>query len=106
MKYLILALPLLAAACAKGPDSIAPVPMGNAYAGLSCQQAVVDLAAERQTLATLESAQKGAVAGDALGVFFLGIPVASLTGADKAGEIGASKGKTLALEARAQGCGA
>lgn len=106
MKYLtILALPLLAAACAKGPGSIAPVAMGNAYAGISCQQASADLTAERETLAALESKQKGAVAGDAIGVLFIGVPIASLAGGDLSGDIAVSKGKTLALETRVQGCG-
>lgn len=105
MKHLaIIALPLLAAACAKGPDAIQPVSMGNAFSGLSCQQAAADLNAERVTLTALEDAQRGAVAGDAIGVFLLGIPMSSLTGGDKAGEIGAAKGKVLALEARLRGC--
>lgn len=103
-KLAIFALPLLAAACAKGPDAIAPISMGNAFAGASCQDAAQDLAAERQALATLESAQRGAVAGDAIGVFLIGVPMSSLSGGDKAGDIAASKGKVLALEARLRGC--
>ena len=105
MKYLpFLALPLLAA-CAQNPASIAPVSMGNAFAALPCQQAAADLTAERQALAALESKQKGAVAGDAVGVLLLGVPVSSLTGGDVSGHIGATKGKVIALEARAASCG-
>lgn len=100
----IIALPLLAAACAKTPDAIAPVSMGNAYSAVTCQQASAEIMAERQTLAALEDAQRGAVAGDALGVFLFGVPMSSLTGGDKAGEIATSKGKVLALEARLRGC--
>jgi hypothetical protein len=62
------------------------------------------LSAERQTLATREAAQRSAVTGDALGVFLIGVPMSSLSGGDKAGQIGASKGKVLALEARLAGC--
>ncbi len=103
-KYFALAaLPLLAA-CAQGPGSIAPVSMGNAFATLDCAQAVRDLQAERQTLAALESKQKSAVVGDAIGVFLIAVPVSSLTGNDVSGQIGASKGKVLALEARASTC--
>ena len=95
---------LALSACAKSPDSIAPVSMGNAYAGVSCQQAADQLRAERATLAALEGKQRGAVAGDAIGVFLVGIPVSSLTGGNVEGQIAASKGKALALEARLAGC--
>lgn len=100
----IAALPFVAA-CAQSPASIAPVSMGNAYAGVACQQARADLAAERQQLAALEGKQKGAVAGDAIGVFLIGVPVSSLTGGDVSGHIATSKGKVLALEARVASCG-
>lgn len=98
------ALPLIAA-CAASPDSIAPVSMGNAFAGYDCRAAAADLAAERQNLAALEDKQRGAAAGDAIGVFLIGVPVSSLTGGNKAGDIGATKGKVLALEARVAACG-
>jgi hypothetical protein len=101
-------LPILAvaglAACAQSPGSIAPVSMGNAYAGLSCTDARTMLDQERQTLAALESAQQGAVVGDAIGVFLLALPVSSLTGGDREGEIATSKGKVVALEARLASC--
>lgn len=97
-------LPLLAAACAKGPDAIAPVPMGNAYVAMECQNAVNELNAERANLQGLENQQRSARTGDAIGVFLIGVPTSSLTGGDKAGELGASKGKVLALEARVATC--
>lgn len=97
------ALPLMAA-CAASPDSIAPVSLGNAFAGYDCRAAAADLATERQNLAALEGKQRGAVAGDAIGVFLIGVPVSSLTGGNKAGDIGAAKGKILALEARLASC--
>lgn len=92
------------AACAQSPDAIAPVSMSGAFDGLSCQRAAAELTAERMTLASLESAQRGAVAGDALGVFFVGVPISSLTGGDKAGLIAASKGRVIALENRLRAC--
>lgn len=101
----IAAAPMLAlAACAQSPSSIQPVSYGNAFAAVSCQKAAADLNAERQNLASLEAKQKGAVAGDAIGVFLIGVPVSSLTGGDVAGHIAASKGKVLALEARLSSC--
>ena len=107
MKTLIAvsAAALSLAACAKSPDAIAPVSMGNAFAGMHCQQAANDLRAERATLAALEGKQRGAVAGDAVGVFLIGVPVSSLTGGNVEGQLAASKGKVLALEARVASCG-
>lgn len=105
MKFsLPLALLPFVAACAQQPSSIQPVSYGNAFAAMPCNQAAADLNVERQTLASLESKQKGAVAGDAIGVFLIGVPVSSLTGGDVAGQIAASKGKVLSLEARTASC--
>ena len=98
------ALPLLAA-CAQGPGSIQPVATGNAFAEMNCQRAADDLTAERQSLEALSSKQRGAQIGDAIGVFLIAVPVSSLTGGDVAGQIGASKGKIAALEARVASCG-
>lgn len=103
-KIIAIASTLAIAACAQSPGSIQPVSMGDAYSGVSCQSASARLITERQSLAALESKQKAAVAGDAMGVFLLGIPVSSLTGQDVSGEIAASKGRVIALEARAIGC--
>jgi hypothetical protein len=92
------------AACAQSPDSIAPVSMAGAFDGLSCAAARQLLAAETPILAALEDQQRGAVAGDAIGVFLIGVPVSSLTGGNVAGDIAASRGKVLALQARLAGC--
>ena len=70
-----------------------------------CADARAQLAQERQTLAALEAKQRSAAAGDAVGVFLIGVPVSSLTGNDVSGQIGASKGKVLALESRVMSCG-
>jgi hypothetical protein len=78
--------------------------MAGAYNGISCEQARVSLTAERQNLASLSAAQSSAVAGDAVGVFLIGVPVSSLSGGDKAGDIGLSKGKIAAFEARLASC--
>ena len=79
--------------------------MGNAFASYDCRSAAIDLAGERQNLTGLESAQRGAVAGDAIGVLLIGVPTSSPTGANKAGLIGVSKDKIAALEARVVSCG-
>lgn len=105
-RCLALALLPVIAACAPRPDAIAPVSMGNAFAAHDCRAAAADLTAERQRLAGLEQAQRNAATGDAIGVFLIGVPTSSLTGGNKAGEIGSSKGKIIALEARVASCGA
>ena len=103
-KTLPLILILGVAACAKSPDAIAPVAMGNAFSGMACGAASQMLAAERPVLAALEQRQRSAVTADAIGVFLILIPVSSLTGNDVTGELAASKGKVLALEARLASC--
>ncbi len=92
------------AACAKAPGSIAPVSMAGAYDNIACKKAGPMLEQERQTLSALESQQKAARTGDAIGVFLVLIPVSSLTGGDREGAIATSKGKVLALETRLQSC--
>lgn len=101
---MIAALPLLAA-CAPGPDAIQPISLGNAFAGLDCRTAAAERNASAQRLEALSSAQRGAQAGDAVGVFLIGVPMSSLTGGNKAGEIGGEKGKIAALDARLLACG-
>lgn len=105
MRYLTFPAILLVSACAQSPDSIAPVAMpGGMYDHLSCSDAVATRASIGQQLASLEAAQRQAVTGDAIGVFLIGVPTASLTGGDKAGLIAAEKGKAQALDARLLRC--
>lgn len=95
---------LALAACAKNPDSIAPVSLGNAYQALDCATAINELRASISNLEALSSAQRGAVAGDAIGVLLIGVPTSSLTGGNKEGAIAAEKGKIEALRARLASC--
>ena len=102
--FALAAIPFIAA-CAPNPASIAAVPMGaGAYSGLTCQQAVNSLNVERANLDALSAKQRGAATGDAFSVLLIGVPTSGLTGSNVAGEIAASKGKVLSLEARAVGC--
>ena len=91
-------------ACTPRPDSIAPVSMTGAFDDVSCRDANTQLTAERQKLIELEKQQNSAATADAVGVFLVLIPVSKLTGGDKAGEVGTSKGKVLALEQRLSTC--
>lgn len=93
------------AACARNPAAIAPVSMGGAFNDVSCKRAAQLYQQEAAKVPGLVSRQKQAVAGDAVGVFLIGVPASSLTGGDLEGEISATKGKLVALEARVQACG-
>lgn len=101
---LILITTLALSACAKGPDAIAPVPMGNAFQSLTCAEAQTALNGERATLSSLEARQRSAAAGDAIGVFLILVPLSSVAGYDVAGELGASKGRVIAYENRLATC--
>lgn len=70
------------AGCAKPPERIAGVP----NAGPCTTQ-------DRERLAILSNKQSSAAAGDALGVFLVGVPVSSLAGADNETEIAILKGR-------------
>lgn len=104
MKPALILAALALAACAARPDAIAPVSMGNAYAGTSCAEAALLRAQSTASLATLSRQQDQAATGDAIGVILIGVPVSSLAGGDVAGEIAAEKGRLISLDARLQGC--
>jgi opacity protein-like surface antigen len=102
---LISVLAIGLAACAKSPDAIAPVAMPDgSYERFSCPQLAAERTAVAAQLAALEADQRSAVAGDAVGVFLVGVPFSSVSGGDKAGLIAVEKGKMIALDARLQRC--
>ncbi len=87
------------AACAKQPENIAAVEVNSeAYAGYSCRQLVNEKTKISQDLANLSAEQRDAAAGDAVGVFLLGLPLASMTGSDKETLIAVAKGKIQAID--------
>jgi hypothetical protein len=86
--------------CARNPESIAATTMPvNAYSGLTCEQLATEHAKSSAALQKVEADQRQAVAGDAVGVFLIGVPVSSLTGADKEGLVAQHKGEVIAIEA-------
>lgn len=106
MKKIILmtAVVFSLSACAKRPDAIAPVSVGNAFDNISCQAAQEKLTIEKANLAALSEAQNSAATGDAIGVFLIGLPVGSITGSDQEGAVAIAKGQVLALENRLLSC--
>lgn len=75
----------LLAGCATSPEKIAGVP-SNA----PCTSA------DRERLAILYNKQQQAVSNDAMGVFLVGLPLASMGGADNEAEISILKGRCKA----------
>lgn len=104
---IVMAVSMALFACAKGPDAIKPasIPLA-AYSGQSCNSLRQELAAEKSKLDTLEDAQRSAQTGDAIGVFLIGVPLASATGGDKEGDLSVSKGKVQSIELtmKSKGC--
>lgn len=77
----VLAMGLLSA-CATPPEKIAGVPSNAPCSG-----------ADRERLAILYNKQQQAVSNDAMGVFLVGLPLASMGGADNEAEIAILKGR-------------
>lgn len=95
----ILAASALVFSCAKRPDAIVAVSIpSSAYEVMECPQLSAELLKERDKLAALSKSQNQAATADAVGVFLVAVPAGSLVGADKEGEIAASKGKIQAME--------
>jgi len=98
-KYLTVLFTLfLVTGCASRASSIAPVavPAAN-YKGLSCDETRTLLTQKQASLASLTSSQNSAATGDAVGVLFLLLPVGTIFGADKEGELAQAKGEVMAL---------
>ena len=95
----ILLATLAIAGCASRADSVAPiaVPSSN-YKGLSCEETKTALAQARSRKNALTESQNNAATGDAVGVFLVLLPVGSIFGADKEGQLAEAKGEVLALQ--------
>jgi len=107
-KTIATALALIAlTGCAKDPDDILAADIGdNAYKGYSCKQLTEQGIASRNTLNALTAQQKNAANNDALSMLLLGLPIASMAGADKEAQIAIAKGQIVAVsrERYRKGC--
>lgn len=96
---------LVVGACAKSPSAVEPVAMpATAYDSMSCPESRAAFARVNGDVSELSDQQRAAVASDAIGVFLIGVPTASLTGGDRAGDLATAKGKRLALKSRLARC--
>jgi hypothetical protein len=85
--------------CATRPEKIAPSYVSDmTYRNWECDELAREQSILASKIASESDAQQKASAKDAAGVFFLGIPVASMSGEDRAYEIARLKGELKALE--------
>lgn len=78
----------------------------NAYMTRSCPDLRAEKVATAQKLETSTAMQKQAVNSDALGVFFVGLPVGSMAGGERGSEVAVYKGQSAAIDRalKAKGC--
>ncbi|MEI4196604.1 hypothetical protein [Roseovarius sp. E0-M6] len=91
------------AACAPRPDDISAADVGdNQYRSFSCSQLAEAETKYSQALANLSADQNRAATGDAWGVFLLGLPLSSMSGADKETKIAITKGHLQSIDREQQ----
>ena len=93
----VLVAALALSACASPPSRIAPVAVATSeYDRLSCSQLASELSRVSTGLEEAERRQRNAVAGDALTVFLVLVPVSAL-GGDSEAEVARLKGEKIAV---------
>ena len=90
---------LALASCAQPPSEITPISMPNgAYQQMSCRELATEKRSVSEALKANSVKQRQAVAGDAFGVFMIGVPMSSLTSGDKKADIAVDKGKLIQID--------
>ncbi len=94
----LLGIAAFLAACATAPENITPQYVSSVqYQELTCKQLGMELSRHEEALTVASSQQKKARTNDTLGVLFLGLPVSSLSGSNKASYIAQLKGQIEAM---------
>lgn len=94
---LIATLPVVG--CAKGPERIAPTQVSEApYLDWTCPRIAEESRRLSDALAAASAKQQKASDDDALGVFLLGLPLASMSGGDVGPDVARLKGETEAVQ--------
>ena len=92
---------LMVSACAKEADEVSAVEAPrDAYSTLSCSDLKNEKILLSQKVENLSAEQNSAASNDALGVFLLGLPLASMSGGDKEAELASAKGQLQAIDRR------
>ena len=90
---------LFIASCANRASSVPPVAVPSAnYKGLSCAETKVMLDQKTKAKNALLKQQNNAAVADAVFVTLTLLPLGSVFGADKEGELAQAKGEVLALQ--------
>ena len=90
---------VLAAGCAKSPESISPAYVSEMhYRDWTCEQLAEERSHLAAALTTASAQQEQARSNDIAGVILLGLPVASLSGDNIAPEIARLKGERDAVD--------
>lgn len=90
---------LLVAGCAKQPEEVAAAEIDAAqYTRYSCATLRKKEAEGQAAVESLSSQQKAAANNDALGVFLLGLPLASMSGNDPETKLSIAKGQLNAVK--------
>lgn len=99
----VTALGLLAAGCAGRASSVAPVAVAAGdYSRMDCAAARGQLVTTRERVNALSRSQNNAALADTVGVVLIFIPLGSVFGGDKSGELAQAKGEQAALERHIQ----
>jgi len=87
------------AGCATRASGVAPVSVSAVeFQGLTCEETRSRLASARERENALTRQQNNAATADAVSVFLFLVPLGSVFGADKEGELAEAKGEVNALE--------
>lgn len=85
--------------CATRPGAITALAVNSSdYAGLSCDQAKRSLSEVSQKEKALTDRQNMTASFDEVGVFLFALPLGSLFGGDRQGDLARAKGESIALE--------
>jgi starvation-inducible outer membrane lipoprotein len=102
-KIVICAIMLVAAGCAKRPEEIKATPIAaDAYAQMSCSELTEIKTLKETELVRLGSEQNRAADQDAAWMAIIHVPVASMSGRNKAPEIAQAKGEVQAINSAYQ----
>ena len=108
MRFAVAVATAMLAGCATHPRDIAPLYVAEApYQHLTCDQMRDELLNVNTALVNASSRQIDARSNDALGVFLIGLPLASMTGKDATAQVAMLKGSADAIRRAgdAKSCG-
>lgn len=99
----VLLIALTVNGCAERASAIAPavVPTAN-YSGYDCGELRAMLSQKTAAKNAVTRQQNNAATWDAVSIFLVLLPLGSVFGMDKAGEVAQAKGETMALQGAVQ----